>query len=106
MSAPDRLIYKYKLSHLKKSQRYDEELIWGATTDEEKRFKEYKKEKETLLENVKELPYYNIEKYSLFVISTTWNYYSMKSHIICYRGFILRRKRQKLTVCTIFLTDY
>ncbi|HET6989958.1 MAG TPA: hypothetical protein VFJ43_01485, partial [Bacteroidia bacterium] len=70
----DSLIYKYKLSHLKRTYRYNEELIWGATKDEEKRFEEYKKEKAALLKKIRSLPTYNSSKYSLFIISRTWVY--------------------------------
>jgi hypothetical protein len=70
----DSLIYKYKLSHLQRTYRYDEELIWNATDKEQERFEEYKKEKETLLKTIKQLPEYNSEKYSLFLVSKTWNF--------------------------------
>jgi len=75
----DSLIYKYKLDHLKRSYRYSEELIWGATEDEEKRFEEYKIEKEKILQKITEIPIYNSQNYSLFVISKTW-YFSNKSY--------------------------
>ena len=73
-TAADNLIYKYKLSHVKRTFRYGEELIWHATKDEENRFEKYKKEKEVLLKKVKELPVYYSQKYSLFVCFRTWNY--------------------------------
>jgi hypothetical protein len=70
----DSLIFKYDLSHVKRSFRYDEELIWNATDKEQERFEEYKKEKETLRKKIQGLPIYNSEKYSLFIVSKTWNF--------------------------------
>jgi hypothetical protein len=68
----DSLISKYQLSHLKHSYRWNEELFWEASPAEEIRIKAYKKEKEALKEKVLELPYYNSQYYSLFVISENW----------------------------------
>jgi hypothetical protein len=79
-SASDSLIYKYNLSHVKRTYRYSEELIWNATKDEEGRFEKYKNEKEQLSGYLKELPLYNSEKYSLFIISRTWVYSEDQKH--------------------------
>ena len=73
-SKADSLIYKYKLSHLKRSHRYTQELIFNATKEEEDRFELYKNEKGELLKTITELPTYNSEKYSLFLISKTWEF--------------------------------
>lgn len=100
-SAADSLIYKYKLSHLKRTHRYDEELIWDATKEEENRFEKYKKEKEAVLEKIKEIPYYNSEKYSLFIIFASWEF-SMKSHY--YMLPMISPKSEQLKIDSLYET--
>ena len=74
------LLSKYKLEKIKHSYRYDEELFWGATKEEKVRIEEYKKEKEELYNKIIELPRYNSEKYSLFIISRTWVFEENKAY--------------------------
>lgn len=66
------LISKHQLSHLERTFRWEEELFWNSTPEEELRIEAYKKEKEELSGKIKELPYYNSQNYSLFVISKNW----------------------------------
>ncbi|MFH0867635.1 MAG: hypothetical protein V1904_15705 [Bacteroidota bacterium] len=68
----ENLISKYQLSHLERTFRWEEELFWNTTTEEEIRIEAYKKEKAELEAKKKELPDYSSQNYSLFIISRNW----------------------------------
>lgn len=68
------LLEKHKISHVKRSSRYGEELFWGASPEEKVRIENYRKEKEKLIKTKIILPDYNSENYSFFVVYKTWNY--------------------------------
>jgi hypothetical protein len=68
----DSLIYKYNISHLNHSYRWDEEIFWNTNDEEKLRVEEYKKEKNNLISKIIIIPQYSSEKYSLFTISRNW----------------------------------
>jgi len=68
----DNLINKYELSHIERTNRWNEELFGNATEDEKKRIAIYKTEKRELLNKIIQIPLYNSEKYSLFIIDKNW----------------------------------
>ena len=68
----DSLIYKYNISHLKRSFRWHEEHFWGTTKEEDKRIDSYKMEKEKLMNKMIIIPSYNSEFYSLFIVDRNW----------------------------------